>query len=64
MMTMMNTKIMPCGCIMEWEEGVFKLSLCRRHGIQFEQKEVIDYGGSKESTSMGAKEGGHPSPYG
>ena len=48
---------------MEWEEGVFKLSLCRRHGIQFEQKEVIDYGGSKESTSRGAKQGGHPSPY-
>lgn len=38
-----NRKLMPCGCIMEWEEGMFKLSLCRAHGLQYQQKEVIDY---------------------
>ena len=58
--TTMNTKMMPCGCIMEWDEGVFKLSLCRMHGLQFEQKEVIDYSGNAESRGKRNQAG----PYG
>jgi hypothetical protein len=30
---------------MVWEEGVFELSLCQKHGRQYEQKEIIDYSG-------------------
>jgi hypothetical protein len=49
----MNTKTMPCGCIMEWDDGVFKLALCRFHGNQFEQKEVIDFSGQRPSSVSG-----------
>jgi hypothetical protein len=56
----MNTKMMHCGCIMEWDEGVFKLSLCRMHGLQFEQREVIDYSSNTESREKRNQTG----PYG
>jgi len=47
-------KMRPCGCLMEWNEGVFKISLCQVHGDQLKQKEIIDY--SSESRS-------HTGPY-
>jgi hypothetical protein len=34
---------------MEWEEGMFKISLCLAHGLQYQQKEVIDYTQKMES---------------
>ena len=52
----MNSKTMPCGCIFSWEDGRFTLSLCRTHGRQYEQKQLIDYGPKENRRSF--------SPYG
>lgn len=38
-----HRKAMPCGCIMEWDEGVFRLSLCSSHARDFEARKVMEY---------------------